>query len=173
MRDAETLQLISEGSSNMERMKPSFLEKIGGVKTARLEADSILLARAALSDIPAKFVDSDRLLRLVKRNKVLLRVAHLFSFPTEAIDAAKQDAKEALELYNRVGTSLSERGVSYVSIKSFDSLPDIGHDVDLLVPVRSDFLKAEKLLLKDYKVRPSELTHCDKMVGKFLSLIHI
>jgi hypothetical protein len=151
----------------MESIKPIFLEKIGGVKTARLEADSVLLAGAALSDIPAKFEDSDRLLRLVKRNKVLLRVANLFSFPAEAIDAAKHDAKEAFELYYRIGGSLSERRVSYVSIKSFDSLPDIGHDVDLLVPVRSDFRKAEKLLLEDYKVRPSELTHCDKMVGKF------
>ncbi len=148
-------------------MKPTFLEKIGGVKTARLEAESILLARAALSDSPVTFEDHERLLRLVKRNKVLLRVCHLSSFPTEAINAAKQDVKEAFELYHLIGDALSDRGVSYISIKSFDSLPDMGHDVDLLVPDRVDFLKAERLLLNDYKARPSELTHCDKMVGKF------
>ena len=151
----------------MSGIKPTFLERIGGVKTARLEAESMLLARAALSDNSVRFEDHERLLRLVKKNKVLLRVSHLFSFPAEAIDAARRDAKEAFELYYRIGDSLSDRGVSFISIKSFDSLPDIGHDVDLLVPVRSDFLEAERLLLDDYKVRPSELTHCDKMVGKF------
>ncbi len=151
----------------MSHRKPTFLEKIGGVKTARLESESLLLARAALNDSPVRFEDHERLLRLVRRNKVLLRVSHLFSFPTEVLNAARQDVKEAFELYHRIGDALSDRGVSYISIKSFDSLPDIGHDVDLLVPARSDFLKAERILLNDYKVRPSELTHCDKMVGKF------
>src|SRR5713101_1518675 len=152
---------------NASDMKPTFLEKIGGVKTARLEAESILLTRAALRDSPVKFEDQERLLRLVRRNKVLLMVAHLFPFPTKAIDATKQDVKEALELYHRIGGALSDCGVSYVFIKSFVSLPDIGHDVDLLVSIHSDFLKAERLLLNDYRVRPSELMHCDKMVGKF------
>src|SRR5713101_10160948 len=98
-------------------MKPTFLEKIGEVKTARVEAESILLARTILSDNTVSFEDHERLLQLVKRNKALLRISHIFSFPTEGIDAAKQDVKEAFEQYHRIGDTLSERGISYVSMK--------------------------------------------------------
>jgi len=161
------LPLLAKKDREWEDMRPSFLEKIGGVKTARLEEESILLARALLTDRSVKFEDSDRLLRLVKKNKVLLRASHLFHFPDAAVAEAKHDVDEAFDLYNRVSDALTEGKVPFVLIKSFDSLPDIGHDVDLLVPDRSDFLQAESILLNKCDVRPSGLTHCDKLVGKF------
>jgi hypothetical protein len=52
-------------------------------------------------------------------------------------------------------------------IKSFDSLPDIGHDLDFLVPSSSEFRKAKDLLVTEFRVRAQDLTHCDKLVGKF------
>jgi hypothetical protein len=148
-------------------MRLNFLEKIGGVKTARLEEESILLARALLNDRSVKFEDNDRLLQLVKKNKVLLRASHLFPFPDEVIMQAKHDVDEAFDLYGRLSDAFIESKVSFVLIKSFDSLPDIGHDVDLLVPDRSEFFRAETMLLNGYDVHPSGLTHCDKLVGKF------
>ena len=59
-------------------MNRAFLEEIGGVKTARREAVSLLLAKALLKGNAPSSVDSKQLLKLAKKNKVLLRSADLF-----------------------------------------------------------------------------------------------
>src|SRR5205823_682205 len=54
-------------------VKLNFLEEIGGVKTARREAESILLARALLKNRRVQVKDEKRMLKLVQKNKVLLQ----------------------------------------------------------------------------------------------------
>jgi hypothetical protein len=148
-------------------MKLSFLEEIGGVKTARREAESLLLATALLRNNKLTVKDEERMLKLAMKNKVLLRAASLIGLPADTFDEATKDAREAFDLYDRMSDFFTKRGVSFVAIKSFDSLPDIGHDIDLLVPSPVELLVAERLLVNEYKVRAQGLTHCDRLLGKF------
>ncbi len=129
-------------------MNSAFLEEIGGVKTARREAVSLLLAKALLKGNAPSSVDSKQLLKLAKKNKVLLRSADLFGFSTKEVENAKAE-------------------ISYVAIKSFDSLPDIGHDIDFLVPKQQDMERARELLIGKFGAKAQALTHCDRLVGKF------
>ena len=147
-------------------MQMDFLESIGIVKTARKEADSIILARALLRNEPLP-INSERVVELAKLNKVLLRTALQLKIPGPVARAAEEGALEAWELYDQMSRAFEERGIPFVLIKSFDSLPDIGHDLDFLVPSSSEFRRAKDLLVTGYKVRPQDLTHCDKLVGKF------
>src|SRR5207245_7902840 len=87
--------------------------------------------------------------------------------PTPGGEHAKEGAAEAWELYDQMSRAFEEKGIPFVVIKSFDSLPDIGHDLDFLVPSPSEFRKAKDLLVTEYRVRAQDLTHCDKLVGKF------
>src|SRR5438034_4982936 len=148
-------------------VKLNFLEEIGGVKTARREAESILLARALLKNRRVQVKDEKRMLKLVQKNKVLLRAADLLLIPRDVVDDAKKDVAEAFDLYDQMSNVFTQHGVSFVAIKSFDSLPDIGHDIDLLVPSPTELAETEKLLINQYKVRPQGLTHCDRLLGKF------
>src|SRR5713101_6880258 len=145
----------------------NFLEEIGGVKTARREAESLLLATALLRNDKVTVKDEGRMLKLAMKNKVLLRAAELMHLPSNVIDEAKKDVDEAFDLYNRMSGVFAKHGVSFVAIKSFDSLPDIGHDIDLLVPSPTELAETEKLLIDQYKARPQGLTHCDRLLGKF------
>jgi len=147
-------------------MHMNFLESMGIVKTARKEADSIILARALLrNDSPP--INSEKFVELAKLNKVLLRTASQLKIPTPVGEHAKEGAAEAWELYDQMSRAFEEKGIPFVVIKSFDSLPDIGHDLDFLVPSPSEFRKAKDLLVTEYRVRAQDLTHCDKLVGKF------
>ncbi len=147
-------------------MRIDFLESMGIVKTARKEADSIILARVLLRNEPLAF-NSEKFVELAKLNKVLLRTAHQLKIPSPVERAAEEGAMEAWELYDQMSRAFEELGIPFVLIKSFDSLPDIGHDLDFLVPSPSEFRKAKDLLVTGYRVRPQDLTHCDKLVGKF------
>jgi hypothetical protein len=148
-------------------MKLHFLEEIGGVKTARREAESLLLAVALLKNQEIRVKDEERMLKLAKKNKVLLRAANLIHLSANVVEEARKDAAEAFDLYDQMSKVFTEHGVSFVAIKSFDSLPDIGHDIDLLVPSPTELAETEKLLINQYKVRPQGLTHCDRLLGKF------
>ena len=143
-----------------------FLESMGIVKTARKEADSLFLARVLLRNESLP-VNSEKFVELAKLNKVLLRAAPQLKIPPLVTQNAKDGAVEAWELYDKMSSALEERGIPFVVIKSFDSLPDIGHDLDFLVPSSSEFRKAKDLLVNELRVRPQDLTHCDKLVGKF------
>src|SRR5213080_4720315 len=148
-------------------VKLNFLEEIGGVKTARREAESILLARALLKNRRVQVKDEKRMLKLVQKNKVLLRAADLLLIPRDVVDDAKKDVAEAFDLYDQMSDVFTKHGVHFVAIKSFDSLPDVGHDIDLLVPSAEQLSLAERFLVDEYKVLPQGLTHCDRLLGKF------
>jgi hypothetical protein len=143
-----------------------FLESMGIVKTARKEADSLRLARSLLRKEPLP-VNSGKFVELAKLNKVLLRTASQLNIPAPVARAAKDGATEAWELYDQMSRAFEERGIPFVLIKSFDSLPDIGHDLDFLVPSPPEFRRAKDLLVTEFRVRAQDLTHCDKLVGKF------
>jgi Uncharacterised nucleotidyltransferase len=147
-------------------MRLDFLESMGIVKTARKEADSITLARVLLRKEPLPS-NSEKFVELARLNKVLLRTADQLNVPPSVRDQVKLEATEAWDLFDQMSRAFEERGIPYVVIKSFDSLPDIGHDLDFLISSPSEFRKAKDLLVTDYKVRPQDLTHCDKLVGKF------
>ena len=145
----------------------NFLEDVGIVKTARREAESILLAKAVLHNRSIYPVNKEKFLALAKANKVLLRAAPLIDAPAALVAKAKDDAAEAVKLYDFVSGEFQRVGLSFVVIKSFDSVPDMGHDLDFLVPDPSEFRKAHDLLLDKFKADPQPLTHCDKLLGKF------
>lgn len=145
----------------------SFLEDVGIVKTARREAESLSLARAVIRNEPIVLLDKERFLELAKANKVTLRAAALVGATADEINRAKIGVAEAMKLYELMSGELQNIGVSFVVIKSFDSLPDMGHDLDFLLPSPVDFRKAHDLLLDKFKVNAQPLTHCDKLLGKF------
>jgi hypothetical protein len=145
----------------------SFLEDVGIVKTARREAESILLAKALMHNRSINPANKERFLSLAKANKVFLRAALLIDAPATLVAKAKDDAREAIKLYDFVGSEFQRMGLSFVVIKSFDSVPDMGHDLDFLLPDPSEFRMAHDLLLEKFKADPQPLTHCDKLLGKF------
>ena len=145
----------------------NLLEEIGQVKTARKERESISLARALLTNEPLDAEGTERFVHLAEKNKVLLRAAHLLRVPAETVAKAKDGVAEAFSLHNKMTAQFRKLGVSFVVLKSFDSLPDVGHDIDLLVPSLSDMRKAQDFLITGLKARAVNLTHCDKLVGKF------
>ncbi len=149
----------------------TFLEDVGIVKTPRREAESILLARAMLHNQSIHPINKERFLTLAKANKVLLRAAQLLDAPALVVSKAQDEAAEAMKLYELMGSEFQKNGLSFVVIKSFDSLPDMGHDLDFLVPDPDEFSKAHDLLLDKFKADPSPLTHCDKLLGKFSCFI--
>ena len=148
-------------------MPGSFLEEIGAVKTARREAESVLLARAALRNEPVLLKDSERMATLAKHNKVVLRTAPALNLSSDKLEQARKEVAEAFQLYDLMSSTLESRGIEFVVIKSFDSLPDMGHDLDFLVSSPAEFDRAKSLLLSEFRVRPQSLTHCDKLLGKF------
>src|SRR5438445_13736192 len=75
-------------------MRTDFLESMGIVKTARKEADSIILARALLRNEPPP-VNSEKFVELAKLNKVLLRTAFKLKIPASVGVCAVEGAAEA------------------------------------------------------------------------------
>src|SRR5881628_969170 len=148
-------------------MRGSFLEDIGGVKTARKEADSLVLTEAILKNKPIKSAGSSRLVKLAKKNKVLLRAAAVLQLPATEMSDAKRGVDEAMRLYDLMSNAFETQGLSFAIIKTFDSMPDVGHDVDFLVSSPREMAAAKFLLLGKYKADPQGRTHCDKLLGKF------
>lgn len=145
----------------------SFLENVGIVKTPRREAESVRLAKAVVRRERFNPIDKERFVELAKKNKVILRAAPLLGVPIQIVDEARNEFAEAMKLYDLMSGEFQQDGVSFVVIKSFDSLPDMGHDLDFLLPDPSEFSKAREILLDKFRVTPQPLTHCDKLVGKF------
>src|SRR2546428_7642650 len=101
----------------------SFLEEVGIVKTARREAESVLLARAVIRREPIHPINKERFLKLAKNNKVTLIAAPILNAPAEVVDEAKTEVAEAMELYDLMSKDIQKLDVSSAVIKSFDSLP--------------------------------------------------
>jgi hypothetical protein len=104
---------------------------------------------------------------LAKNNKVLLRAAPLLSLPKEKLNELQADVDEGFRLYDIMSKNFESNGIDFVVLKSFDSLPELGHDLDFLVPSPSQFTAGKSFLVSKMEGRPQELTHCDKLVGKF------
>ncbi len=102
-----------------------------------------------------------------KRNKVLLRSAGLLQLPKGKQAELQADVDEGFRLYDHMSKIFEENSVDYVILKSFDSLPELGHDLDFLVPNPDQFKAAKSLMIDKLHGDPQELTHCDKLVGKF------
>src|SRR5467141_42672 len=148
-------------------LKTTFLEEVGVVKTARRESESLLLLRAILKKQPLPPTDQERFLQLSRLNKVLLRATSILDVSPKIVDESNASAEEAMRLYELVSKTLEEEGISFAVIKSFDSLPDIGHDLDFLIPSSSDFHRARDILVNKFRVKVEGLTFCDMIVGKF------
>jgi hypothetical protein len=144
----------------------SFLERTGILKTERREAESVTLARAVIKREPLRAKNANRMMRLAKLNKVSVRAARLLDAPEQVEFDAKVSLEEIMSLYDMMSEEFAHAGIPFVVLKSFDSLPDIGHDLDLMIPP-SDIDRAKALLLKRFGTKPLELTHCDKLLGKF------
>src|SRR6266568_5606177 len=145
----------------------TFLEAIGAVKTERREAESLLLLKALLLGQPIAARDLARMTELAKRNKVLLRAAPILQLPRDKRDELQADVDEGFRLYDQMSKLFEANQVDYVILKSFDSLPELGHDLDFLVPDPAQFKEAKTLLVNKLHRNPQDLTHCDKLVGKF------
>src|SRR5438093_13743949 len=114
-------------------MMGRFLEDIEGVKTARKEAESLVLTEAMIKNKPIKSAGSSRLVKLAKRNKVLLRAAAVLQLPATEMSDAKRGVDEAMRLYDLMSNAFETQGLSFAIIKTFGSMLDVVHDVDFLV----------------------------------------
>src|SRR5438445_13069682 len=148
-------------------LKTTFLEEVGVVKTARRESESLLLLRAILKKQPLPPTDQEKFLQLSRLNKVLLRATSILDVSPKIVNESNASAEEAMRLYELVSKTLEEEGISFAVIKSFDALPDIGHDLDFLIPSSSDFHRARDILVNKFRVKVEGLTFCDMVVGKF------
>ncbi len=147
--------------------KASFLEEVGIVKTSRRQAESLQLLTAILKKQALPPRDTERFLELSRLNKVVLRATSVLDVSSKIVEESNASAEEAMRLYEFVSKSLESEGISFAVIKSFDSLPDIGHDLDFLVPSSTDFRRARSMLIDKFKARVEGLTFCDRVVGKF------
>jgi hypothetical protein len=137
------------------------------VKTERGEYESLLLLKALLRGQSIAPRDLERMAEFAKRNKVLLRSAGLLQLPREKQAELQADVDEGFRLYDHMSKIFEDSNVDYVILKSFDSLPELGHDLDFLVPNPDQFQAAKSLMINGLHGDPQELTHCDKLVGKF------
>src|SRR5207245_10489946 len=104
--------------------------------------------------------------KLARENKVLLTFAHLLGLSSKDIEDEKAGVDEAFRLQDEMSEVFERSGISHVVIKSFDSLPDVGHDIDFLVHRQAEMERARDLLMGSIKARTQALTHCDKLLRK-------
>src|SRR5919108_3058623 len=76
---------------------------------------------------------------------------------------------EALRLLEETQQICLRLNVPFLVLKSFDALPDLGHDIDLLIGTNLDKVRNE--LLKSLHCYPVTLTFCDRQAGKFSTFI--
>ena len=94
----------------------SFLENLGIVKTARREAESVLLLKALIQKQALRPADKNRFIKLAEKNKVLLRAAPLLDAPDGVVKKAKMEADEAMRLYDLMSDEFERIGVPFVVI---------------------------------------------------------
>ena len=103
----------------------------------------LLLGEARAAD--AEGVDWEELLRVARRNYVLVRLAARLSGmgvrrPASFDDAAGRERRRASLMFgvvSRISRACEERGVEHLFAKSFQHYPDMGGDIDLYVASRS------------------------------------
>ena len=81
----------------------------------------------------------------------------------------KTRLQEALRLLEETQKICQELNVPYAVMKSFDALPDLGHDIDLLVANNLDMVR--NALVRRVQCYPVTLTFCDRQAHKFSTFI--
>jgi hypothetical protein len=82
---------------------------------------------------------------------------------------ARDRLQDAMELLSQTQKICQEETVPYTVIKSLDAVPDIGHDVDLLVG--KNLQRVRSGLLRQFQCDAVTLTFCDRHAGKFSTFI--
>ncbi len=87
----------------------------------------------------------DALLRIAKRNVVLIRVAERLEksdlqppkfFKAEAGEE-RRCAQTKIDLVRKISRACSKNGIEFIFAKAFQHYPDMGRDLDLYVSTRS------------------------------------
>ena len=141
------------------------------------EIASILFGNRQSKILVSSEAELVSLLRQAKENKAVARVIPWVEGDTERVQALLDEARaeadhrlqDALSLLSRTQKICTEMSVPYVVIKSLDALPDIGHDIDLLVGQNLPAVRAE--VLRRFRCNPVTLTFCDRQAGKFSAFI--
>ena len=137
------------------------------------EIASILFGKQQSKILVRSEAELVSLLHQARENKAVARVIPWVEGDTERVQALLDKARaeadhrlqDALSLLSRTQKICTEMAVPYVVIKSLDALPDIGHDIDLLVGQNLPAVRAE--VLRRFKCNPVTLTFCDRQAGKF------
>ncbi len=119
----------------------------------------------------------DFLVEHARANKALARILSVTDTEIpglrQKVEAAKKSEdvrlEEALNLLDRTQQICLELNVPYTVMKSFDALPDLGHDIDLLVG--DNLRRVQDELLSRLQCYPVTLTFCDRQAGKFSTFI--
>ena len=75
--------------------------------------------------------------------------------------------KKNIALAYSVQKTFEETGIKSVAFKTLDNFPDMGRDIDLLIPDKEHFSKAKNVLHNNFRWKPAQrLTFCDTIVGK-------
>lgn len=129
----------------------------------------------------------DKLLRVARRNYVLIRLAarlselgvHAPAFFDEAAEDERRRAAQMLGVISHVSRACEERGVEYLFAKSFQHYPDMGGDIDLFVTSRSSAVDESMLegtaarpVAKDLRGRMSGVAAYRVSGGEFVLEIH-
>jgi hypothetical protein len=117
------------------------------------------------------------LINQAKANKATARILTMI----DGADAATRSMIESVrtEVNQRLRDALSlliqtqeicvSEGIPFAVIKSLDAMPDIGHDIDLLVGRKLGLVRS--MLLARFQCSPVTLTFCDRQAGKFSTFI--
>lgn len=134
-----------------------------------------LMVRSRISvDLEAEL---DLLLHQAKANKTLARILPMIDVISDSnkakIESAKTETqyrlRDALKLLMATQHVFLDNRVPFAVIKSLDALPDMGHDIDLLVG--KNLGRARKEILERFYCRPVTLTFCDRQAGKFSTFV--
>ena len=119
----------------------------------------------------------DSLMKQAVANKALARILPATRGTSEILSRRLEDARieqdkrlrEALRLLEETQKICVEMNIPYAVMKSLDALPDLGHDIDLLVAQNVGKVRHE--LMKRIQCNPVTLTFCDRQAGKFSTFI--
>jgi hypothetical protein len=142
---------------------------------------SIPIARSLFGKSSKILVNSEAecadLFDQARANKALARILPNTEAGNSSIQEKLKDArrdqeerlKEGLKLLETTQKICMGMEIPYAVIKSLDALPDLGHDIDLLVG--KNLAKVRDELLKRLRCYPVTLTFCDRQAGKFSTFI--
>ena len=137
----------------------------------------ILFDKERAGIIVGSQLELESLISQAKANKasarVLSKTKGVDSSTMKGVEAARTEAGErlhdALSLLNQTQEVCLNAGIPFTVIKSLDAMPDIGHDIDLLVGRNLGLVRSK--LLEQFQCSPVTLTFCDRQAGKFSTFI--